>query len=119
MKDFIVVESAIIQCKYGSIESIFLNSVDHRRKIENKNPILDNNLSICDYLFCSLHKKACKFEVVEEKWKKLTNCKTTEGKYITTKSVLFCKQGGLVSIVNAGQYCMVEEDGMLQIVALD
>lgn len=116
MEDYIVVDSATMKCKYGSIESTFLNSEDHTLKIEDKNPILDNNLKICDFIFCSLHKKACDFEALEKKWKKPANCGTAEGKYITTNSILFCKQGGIISIVNSGQNCVIEKAGMLKII---
>jgi hypothetical protein len=119
MVDYIVVDSATIQCKYGSIESTFLNSEDHGFKIEDKNPILENNSNICDFIFCSLHKKGCEFEAVEKKWINTANSGTTEGKYITTKSVLLCTQGGLISIVNSGQDYVIEEAGMLKITDLE
>ncbi|WP_264551061.1 DUF4280 domain-containing protein [Flavobacterium sp. N2038] len=119
MVDYIVVDSATIQCKYGSIESTFLNSEEHGFKIEDKNPILENNSNICDFIFCSLHKKGCEFEAAEKKWINTANSGTTEGKYITTKSVLLCKQGGLISIVNSGQDCVIEEAGKLKITDLE
>ncbi|OOV20094.1 PAAR-like protein [Flavobacterium sp. LM4] len=118
MEDYIVVESATMQCKYGSVESSFLNSEDHGFKIEDKNPILDSNVNICDFIFCCLHKKACEFETLEKKWLNTANSGTAEGKYITTKSVLLCKQGGVISIVNSGQDCIIEKAGTLKIVGL-
>lgn len=114
MDDYIVVDSATMQCKYGCIEATFLNSEDNGFVIEDKNAILDNNVTIGDFLFCSLHKKACRFKTSKQKWQKSANCGTDEGKYITTKSVLACKEGGLVSIVNAGQDCVIEKAGMLK-----
>ncbi|MEZ0129998.1 PAAR-like protein [Flavobacterium sp. LBUM151] len=91
----------------------------HGFKIEDKNLILDRNVNICDFIFCSLHKKAYEFQAVEKKWKNTANSGTTGGKYITTKSVLLCKQEGLISIVNSGQDCVIEEAGMLKIVDLE
>lgn len=119
MEDFIVVDSAIIQCTYGSVDSNFLNSDFDGFKIDDKNAILDSNISICDFIFCSLHKKACNFEALEKKWINTANSGTDEGKYITTKSVLLCEKGGLISIVNSGQDSVVEEAGMLKIVNLE
>ncbi|GEM_PF-2386587 len=116
MEEYIVVDGGRMQCRYGSIESTFLYSDDHGCKIQDKNPILDTNLNICDFLFCSLHKKSCVFKAVEQNWNNHANCGVAEGKYITTRSVLSCVEGGSITISDAGQNCVIEKDGVLKIV---
>ncbi|KUJ59740.1 hypothetical protein AR687_21280 [Flavobacteriaceae bacterium CRH] len=119
MEHFIVVDSATIQCKYGSVESNFLDFEDHGFKIEDKNPIIDSNVNICDFLFCRLHKRSCEFKALDKKWKNSANCGTTDGHFITTRSVLLCEEGGVVSITDAGQNITFEEDGMLKFIDFD
>lgn len=116
MKDFIVVEGAKISCEYGLKDSTFLEAPYDGCTIDGKNPILESNLNIGNFVFCTLRNQACTFKPLDLKWRHPANCGTTEGKYITTKSVLFCTELGILSIVNPGQNCTAEEDGMLKIV---
>ncbi|MCV9929015.1 DUF4280 domain-containing protein [Flavobacterium sp. LS1R49] len=118
MMDYIAVEEARIHCEYGSTDSTFLDSPYYGCTIDDKNPILENNLNIGDFVFCTLRKQACVFKALDQTWRYPANFGTTEGHYITTKSLLFCKEGGMLSIVDAGQNSLGEVDGMLKIVDL-
>ncbi|MFH6937201.1 PAAR-like protein [Flavobacterium sp. FlaQc-30] len=113
MNGFIVVESARIKCEYGSIESAFLKADYNGCTIDDKNPILESNLDISNFLFCTLHQRACVFKALDEKWRDPAYFKTDEESYITSQSTLYCKDGGRLSIVDAGQTVVAEKDGML------
>lgn len=115
--EYIVVEGAKINCEYGSADSTFLEVPYDGCTIDDKNPVLDNNVNIGDFVFCTLRKQACVFKAMDKTWGEAANCGITEGKYITTKSELFCKERGMLSITDPGQNCVAEVDGML--VAID
>jgi len=116
--EYIVVEGAKINCEYGSADTTFLEVPYDGCTIEDKNPVLENNLNIGDFVFCTLRKQACIFKPLDETWRHPANCGITEGNYITTKSLLFCKERGMLSIAEAGQNCVAEIDGMLKAVNL-
>lgn len=113
MRDYIVVEGARIECEYGSVDSTFLEAVNSGLTIDEKNPILENNIKINDFVFCTLQKAKCAFKAACQNWKNPANLGTVEGNYITTGSVLLCEKGGILSVTNAGQNCVAEIDGFL------
>lgn len=113
MRDYIVVEGARIECEYGSVDSTFLEAEYHGCTIDDKNPILENNININDFVFCTLQKKACVFKSVEKNWRNTANFSIEDMQYITTNSVLLCQKGGMISVTNAGQNCVAEIDGVL------
>lgn len=114
---YIVVDGAKINCEYGSADSTFLEVPYDGCKIDDKNPVLESNLNIGNFIFCTLRKQTCVFTALDKTWREPANCGITEGKYVTTKSVLFCKERGMLSITDAGQNCVAEIDGVL--VAID
>ncbi|KAF2326128.1 PAAR-like protein [Flavobacterium nitrogenifigens] len=113
MNGFIVVDSARIKCEYGSIESTFLKAEYNGFIIEDKNPILESNVDISSFLFCTLHQRACTFKALDGRWRDPAYLRTDEESYITSESTLYCKDGGCLSIVDAGQKGVAERDGML------
>lgn len=113
MKEFIVVEGARIQCEFGSTKSTFLEAPYYGCTIDEKNPILESNVNIGDFVFCTRLKQACVFDCADQTWRNRACCGTTEEHYITSASSLFCKVGGMLSIVEAGQDDVAEVDGML------
>lgn len=119
MIDFIAVEGAIINCEFGTIDAAFLEAPYHGCTIDDKNPILESNLNIGNFVFCTLRKRACDFKALDQKWRSSASFGTDEGSYITTRSVLFCKERGMLSIVDPGQDCVGEEDGMLKAIDPD
>ncbi|KIO51845.1 PAAR-like protein [Flavobacterium hibernum] len=116
--EYIVVYGAKINCEYGSTDSTFLEVPYDGCTIDDKNPVLESNLNIGDFVFCTLREQACVFKSLDKTWREPANCGTTEGKYITTKSVLFCQERGMLSITNPGQNCVAEVNGMLVVTDL-
>jgi hypothetical protein len=119
MIDFIVVEGAKISCEYGVTDSTFLEAPYDGCTIDGKNPILEHNLNIGSFVFCTLRNQACTFKSLDLKWRHPASCGSADGSYVTTKSLLFCKERGMLSIIDAGQDCVGEEDGVLKCVDFD
>ena len=60
--EYIVVYGAKINCEYGSTDSTFLEVPYDGCTIDDKNPVLESNLNIGDFVFCTLREQACVFK---------------------------------------------------------
>jgi len=106
----VLTEDALLECEFGTTHSHFIKIKNTAVTYDGKNIILENNKSIGNFTFCTLHKKRCTVKPIGD-WSEAA-CSLLEGKKrpLLSSSCLMCAKGGIISIKYAGDCNIVQKN---------